>query len=105
MGLAGRLGSAGYRWYPVTVLALSALILWGVGVWFARRGVLVAPVLRETGINLEATWPGERPTLWLCAHLDTKSQPVPTFRPFSSSRKYSPFPIRLTFRIRVVLTM
>lgn len=79
VGLAGRLGSAGYRWYPVTVLALSALTLWGVGVWFARRGVLVAPVLRETGINLEATRPGERPALWLCAHLDTKSQPIPTF--------------------------
>jgi Zn-dependent M28 family amino/carboxypeptidase len=34
--------------------------------------------LRETGTNLVATRGGPEPRLWLAAHLDTKSQPIPT---------------------------
>jgi len=43
----------------------------------ARRGVLTTPLLRSRGVNVEATR-GDRPTLWLSAHLDSKSQPIPT---------------------------
>jgi len=40
--------------------------------------VLAAPVLRARGINLVATRPGAMPRVWLCAHIDSKSQPIPT---------------------------
>ncbi len=41
------------------------------------RGVVSAPIMRRRGVNLEATR-GPSPTrVWLVAHLDSKSQPVP----------------------------
>jgi hypothetical protein len=40
--------------------------------------VLVFPVLRTTSENLVATRGGPRPDVWLVAHLDSKSQPVPS---------------------------
>jgi hypothetical protein len=60
------------------VVAFGTIALIAAGVWLAKRGVLTAPVLRTTGLNLEATKSGATPTLWLCAHLDSKSQPIPT---------------------------
>jgi peptidase M28-like protein len=54
----------------VVVLAIAAAI--GLA-----RGVLDAPIMRRSGVNIEATR-GPSPTrLWLVAHLDSKSQPVP----------------------------
>jgi hypothetical protein len=54
----------------VVVVAIAAAI------WLAR-GVLDAPVMRRSGVNIEATR-GPSPTkLWLVAHVDSKSQPVP----------------------------
>jgi hypothetical protein len=81
VGLAGLFGSAGLRWHPFAIMAGGGLFLAVAGVWLARHGVLSAPLLRELGVNLEGTRAGAPapPTVWLCAHLDTKSQPVPSF--------------------------
>lgn len=65
-------------------VAPGALLFFGIAVtviaarWLTRHGVLSAPLLREGGVNLEAMKTGETPRVWLCAHLDSKSQPVPT---------------------------
>jgi hypothetical protein len=85
VGIAGHWGSRGQRWIPLLVLVLGGVALLLAGRWIARRGVLVMPLMRERGVNLEAVRPGAaggarraQPTVWLCAHLDTKSQPIPT---------------------------
>jgi hypothetical protein len=78
VGVAGKWGADGGRIGPMVVLGLGALALLVAGRWFTVRGVLAAPVMRERGVNLEATRPGARPSVWLSAHLDSKSQPVPT---------------------------
>ena len=44
--------------------------------WMLGDGVLLVPWLRQTGINLAAVRGGVEPTVWLVAHLDSKSQPV-----------------------------
>ncbi len=49
-----------------------------LGIWVAKRGVLELPFGRMRGINLRATRGDPEPTVWLMAHLDSKSQPVPT---------------------------
>ena len=53
---------------------MGAIALFVAGTWLAKRGVLTVPVLRERGVNLEATRRGVAPTLWLCAHLDSKDR-------------------------------
>jgi hypothetical protein len=78
VGVAGHLGAEGSRFIPLVVVALAGVALFEAGGWLVERGVLVAPVLRERGVNLEATRREEMPRVWLCAHLDTKSQPIPT---------------------------
>jgi hypothetical protein len=78
VGFAGKWGADGARVGPLMLLALGALVLFVAGRWLAVRGVLAAPVMRERGVNLEATRAGDTPSVWLCAHVDTKSQPVPT---------------------------
>ena len=60
----------------IAILVIGALLLVMGGRWLARRGVLVLPFLRREGINLEA-WRSGTPGLWLVAHIDSKSQPVP----------------------------
>jgi hypothetical protein len=71
-GPLGRVGSPG--------LALSALLACGAtvaagGWWMAARGVLGFPALRSRAVNLVAA--RGAPRVWLVAHLDSKSQPVP----------------------------
>lgn len=69
----------------VAILALGAVLLAAFARALARDGVLRFPAMRERGVNLVATRDtrGEAagvPTaaaLWLMAHLDSKSQPVP----------------------------
>lgn len=63
----------------------SALIAVVVGLavlsGFARAmldGVLVLPLLRAQGVNVVATRAGQAPSVWLVAHSDSKSQPVPS---------------------------
>ena len=78
VGLAGSLALAGERFAPAAILAVGGIVLTTTGAWLARHGVLALPILRERGVNLEAALPGDTPMVWLCAHLDSKSQPMPT---------------------------
>jgi Peptidase family M28 len=62
--------------------AMATLIAGGIALamaatWVARAGVLHAPFARQRGVNLSATRGSDSPPVWLVAHLDTKSQPVP----------------------------
>jgi acetylornithine deacetylase/succinyl-diaminopimelate desuccinylase-like protein len=58
------------------VLLVSLGVLGAAGAaWAARRGVLALPWWRARSVNLVAT--RGVPRLWLMAHLDSKSQPVP----------------------------
>ncbi|HET9453801.1 MAG TPA: M28 family peptidase [Gemmatimonadaceae bacterium] len=78
-GIAGHLGAGGGRFAPLAILLVGAVVLAGAGRWLASSGVLSLGAMREGGVNLEFTMPAARaPRVWLCAHLDTKSQPVPT---------------------------
>ena len=59
-------------------LALGGLaLLLLAGRWLARRGVLDLPMRRRQGVNIEARRNETLPSLWLVAHIDSKSQPVP----------------------------
>jgi hypothetical protein len=65
---------------PVTALAVllgGLSVVGAAGRWAAREGVLTLPVSRRVGVNLEARRAADAPTLWLVAHIDSKSQPVP----------------------------
>ena len=75
LAIAAVLGAHGHPAAALAVLVASAVLL-GVGaLWMARRGVLDLPLLRAEGVNLVAR--RGAPRVWLVAHLDTKSQPVP----------------------------
>ncbi len=63
--------------FSLGILGGGLLALAIGGGWLARRGVLAFPSMRRTGVNLVATRDGDPPLIWLMAHLDTKSQPVP----------------------------
>jgi hypothetical protein len=63
---------------PAVALAIllgTALIAGTAAWWLARFGVLTLPWMRARSTNLVAT--RGNPSLWLVAHLDSKSQPVP----------------------------
>ena len=77
-GLAGHLGALGLRWAPLGVCLAAVAVLVPAWRWLSIRGVLDMPLMRQRGINLVATRLGALPRVWLCAHLDTKSQPVPS---------------------------
>ena len=77
LALAGHLGWRGGEASVLAVLLLSLAAIAGGGLWLGRRGVLDASVLRERAVNLEATRGAEWPLVWLVAHVDSKSQPVP----------------------------
>ncbi len=67
-----------------SVAAIAAILFVGIAVtigyarWMLRRGVLDFPLLRTSGVNLSAVRRGREPKVWLVAHLDSKSQPVPS---------------------------
>lgn len=63
--------------YVVVLLAGLA----GAGLFVRRMlgdGVLDLPWMRQRGTNLVATRGSSAPAVWLVAHLDSKSQPVPS---------------------------
>ena len=69
---------AGWRLHPAMALAFlvgGAALLGAAGWWTARFGVMDLPWWRERSVNLVAS--RGNPSLWLVAHLDSKSQPVP----------------------------
>lgn len=71
VALAGR--SAGFA--ALFVLVGSLAVVAALAMWLARHGVLALPLMRERSRNLVAT--RGKPTVWVLAHLDSKSQPVP----------------------------
>ena len=71
-------GHLGWRDQPRLVLTLliGAAAVLGVATWWvARFGVLALPWGRAQSSNLVAS--RGNPSIWLVAHLDSKSQPVP----------------------------
>jgi len=72
---AGQLGLRVDARASLLALAFSAALLCGLAFWLGRWGVLDVRFARSRGVNLTAT--RGRPALWLVAHLDSKSQPVP----------------------------
>jgi acetylornithine deacetylase/succinyl-diaminopimelate desuccinylase-like protein len=73
----GSAGFIGYRGHETVAMALLGCAAIGMGAffgWCAGRGVLDLSFIRARAVNLVATR-GD-PTVWLMAHLDTKSQPV-----------------------------
>lgn len=60
------------------ILAIGVCATIGYAQWMLRRGVLDFPFLRATSVNLAAVRGGVEPRVWLVAHLDSKSQPVPS---------------------------
>ena len=77
LAAAGHLGWRGHHWAALAVLAGGAAVLAAGGAWLARSGVLDLPILRERSTNLVARRGAGEPAVWLVAHLDTKSQPIP----------------------------
>lgn len=67
--------AAGAGASALVVLAVSLLAVSGAGRWLARHGVSSLRVLRARSANLVARRGAAR--VWLVAHLDSKSQPVP----------------------------
>jgi hypothetical protein len=59
------------------ILTLGGLMFAAAAVWTARAGVVSAPWMRRRGANLVASRGASRPAVWLVAHLDSKSQPIP----------------------------
>jgi len=70
--------AAGLAASSFLVLIVAAALLAAAGFWLGTRGVEALPLFRERGVNTEAVRAGATPRVWLCAHLDTKSQPVPS---------------------------
>ena len=76
--VAATLGLRGAPWAALGTLLAGAI---GVAIFAAAMlgdAVLTLPVLRASSENLVATWGSETPPVWLVAHLDSKSQPVPS---------------------------
>jgi hypothetical protein len=76
---AGHLGWRGHALGALAVLGAGGMVVLGVAWWLARFGVLALPWRRERAINLvaERAPGGVEPGVWLIAHLDSKSQPLP----------------------------
>ena len=72
---AGHAGVRGQGSRALVILLATTAVMAAGGRWLARQGVLRLPIQRRRGVNLLA----ERGTarVWLVAHLDSKSQPVP----------------------------
>jgi hypothetical protein len=73
--VSGHLGAHGNARAALGVLIAGAAALGSFAWWMGRRGVLDLPFARARGSNLVAT--RGAPEMWLVAHLDSKSQPIP----------------------------
>lgn len=60
------------EWFGQLTAALIIMLAW----WMSSPGATQEPWFRERGVNLEATRGEAR--VWLVAHVDSKSQPIPT---------------------------
>lgn len=76
--VAGSIAAA--RGRPATALvalAVGGAAIASAALWVARTGVVDAAIMRRRAVNLVAAKTAEPPRVWLVAHLDSKSQPVP----------------------------
>ena len=73
MGLVHRSGAA-----ALLVLAIGLLMLATLMATMLGDGVLTQAMLRSESVNVVAVRAGTKPRVWLVAHLDSKSQPVPS---------------------------
>ena len=62
----------------LTVFGAGLLVLTSFALRMLGDGVLDLPCMRTQGENLEATRGSAPPRVWLVAHLDSKSQPIPS---------------------------
>jgi len=69
--------SRGRPGVATAILALGGAVLAAVGAWTVHAGVLETPWMRRRGSNLTATRGAAQPDVWLVAHIDSKSQPIP----------------------------
>ncbi len=69
---------AGATGVAITVLAMGVVGTSLFARWMMRDGVLTAPWLRAESRNLVAKRGAGEPRVWLVAHLDSKSQPIPS---------------------------
>jgi Peptidase family M28 len=65
-------GADALAWFAIGAVAAAIAITIGLA-----RGVVGAPVMRRRGVNIEATRGPSPVRVWLVAHIDSKSQPVP----------------------------
>ena len=77
VGAAAALSLGEHSGGALAVLATGFACVALGGRWLARAGVLALPVLRRRGVNIEAVHGDGDPELWLVAHADSKSQPMP----------------------------
>ncbi|HEU4585479.1 MAG TPA: M28 family peptidase [Gemmatimonadaceae bacterium] len=87
MAAAGHVGFRGHAKGALLVLAIGGVAVLVVAWWLARFGVLELPWSRQRSVNLAAVRRAKRlpatpggsadPDVWLVAHLDSKSQPLP----------------------------
>jgi hypothetical protein len=77
LAAAGHVGWRGSPEGALAVLAAAGLPLALGSAWLVRRGVLALPWMRAESVNLVAVRGEGEPSVWLMAHLDSKSQPVP----------------------------
>lgn len=75
---AAWLGDRGDAGGALLLLAVTAAVLGALGRWLGTSGVLDFPAARARGVNLIAVRDGDAPRIWLMAHSDSKSQPVPS---------------------------
>jgi hypothetical protein len=73
--VSGHFGAHANARAALEVLVAGGAVIAAFAWWLGRRGVLDLPFARERGSNLVAT--RGVPELWLVAHLDSKSQPIP----------------------------
>lgn len=73
------LGAIGSPAFFVALVCIAGLAILGMWSWhMLGDGVLSLGWRRTSGINLVATRGGSTPRVWLVAHLDSKSQPIPS---------------------------
>ncbi len=76
LAAAAHEGAEGRPAGALAILAAGAAVLGATTLWLIRRGVLALPLWRRSGVNLVAVR-GEAVRVWVVAHLDSKSQPIP----------------------------
>jgi hypothetical protein len=78
LAVAAMLGLRGAPWAALAAVLVGAIAVGAFTAAMLGDAVLTLPVLRAASENLIATRGSEAPRVWLVAHLDSKSQPVPS---------------------------